>query len=149
MTEISATTQIAASPEQVWAVLADLASYPRWNPLFREASGQLSAGNKITLKSVHPVNGRTMTVKVSVLAAEPARELRWRSSLPGIISGEHSFTLTPADGGTRLVQTENFRGLLGHFSAKTTSRYQASTQALNDVIQQRAENGTAQPGPTL
>jgi uncharacterized protein YndB with AHSA1/START domain len=58
MTEISATTQIAASPEQVWAVLADLASYPRWNPLFREASGQLSPGNKITLKSVHPVNGR-------------------------------------------------------------------------------------------
>jgi hypothetical protein len=149
MTEISATTQIAASPEQVWAVLADLASYPRWNPLFREASGQLSAGNKITLKSVHPVNGRTMTVKVSVLAAEPATELRWRSSLPGIISGEHSFTLTHADGGTRLVQTENFRGLLGHFSAKTTSRYQASTQALNDAIKQRAENGTAQPGPTL
>jgi hypothetical protein len=90
-----------------------------------------------------------MTVKVSVLAAETARELRWRSSLPGIISGEHSFTLTPADGGTRLVQTENFRGLLGHFSAKTTSRYQASTQALNDAIKQRAENGTAQPGPTL
>jgi hypothetical protein len=149
MTEISATTQIAASPEQVWAVLADLASYPQWNPLFREASGQLSAGNKITLKSVHPVNGRTTTVKVSVLAAEPARELRWGSSLPGIISGEHSFTLTPADGGTRLVQTENFRGLLGHFSAKTTSRYQASTQALNDAIKQRAENGTAQPGPTL
>jgi hypothetical protein len=149
MTEISATTQIAASPEQVWVVLTDLASYPRWNPLFREASGQLSAGNKITLNSVHPVNGRTMTVKVSVLAAEHARELRWRSSLPGIISGEHSFTLTPADGGTRLVQTENFRGLLAHFSAKTTSRYQASTQALNDAIKQRAENGTAQPGSNI
>lgn len=39
MTEISATTEIAASPEQVWAVLVDLASYPQWNPLFREASG--------------------------------------------------------------------------------------------------------------
>jgi len=94
MTEISATIQIAASPERVWAVLADLASYPQWNPLFREASGQLSAGNTITVKSTHPVHGRTMAVKVTVLAAEPPAELRWVSRLPGIMTGEHSFTLS-------------------------------------------------------
>jgi hypothetical protein len=140
VTEISAAIQIAASPEQVWAVLADLASYSQWNPLFREASGQLSAGDKITLKSIHPVNGRTMTVKASVLAAEPARELRWRSSLPGIMTGEHSFALTPAEGGTRLVQTETYSGLLAHFSAKTTNRFQASFQTLNQAIKERAEN---------
>lgn len=34
MTEITATIEIAAPPEQVWAVLADLASYPQWNPLW-------------------------------------------------------------------------------------------------------------------
>lgn len=140
MTEISATTQIAASPAHVWAVLADLPSYPQWNPLFREASGHLSAGSKITLKSTHPVNGRTMTVKAKVLAAEPAAELRWISSLPGIMTGEHSFTLTPADDGTRLVQTETYRGLLAHFSAKAASRFQASFQALNDAIKERAEH---------
>jgi hypothetical protein len=140
MTEISATTQIAAPPEQVWAVLTELASYPQWNPLFREASGQLTAGSRVTLKSTHPVNGRLMTVKVKVLAAEPATELRWMSSLPGIITGEHSFTLTPADGGTRLVQTEIYRGLLARFSAKTISRTQASFQALNEAIKQQAEN---------
>lgn len=44
MTEISATTQISAPPEQVWAVLTDLASYPQWNPLFREASGHPRPG---------------------------------------------------------------------------------------------------------
>jgi len=149
MTEISAATQIAASPEQVWAILADLASYPQWNPLFREASGQLSAGNRITLKSTHPVNGRTMTVKARVLAAEPARELRWRSSLPGLMTGEHSFTLTPIEGGTRLVQTEIYSGLLAHFSSKTTSSFQTSFQTLNDAIKDRAENRTAEPGSTI
>ncbi len=122
----------------MWAVLADLGSYPQWNPLFREASGQLSAGNKITLKSIHPVNGRTMTVKASVLVAEPATELRWRSSLPAIMTGEHSFTLTPAE--ARLVQTETYRGLLAHFPAKTTSRFQASFQALNQALKERAES---------
>jgi hypothetical protein len=147
MTEISATTQIAAAPQHVWAVLADLASYPEWNPLFREASGQLTAGAKITLKSVHPASGRLITVTAKVLTAEPATELRWASSLPGIITGEHSFTLIPADGGTRLVQTETYRGLLSHFSAKTVSRTQASFQALNQAIKERAEKpaGSTEP----
>ena len=140
MTGISAATQIAASPQQVWAILADLASYPQWNPLFREASGQLTTGSKITLKAVHPASGRLMTVKVKVLAADPATELRWASILPGIISGEHSFTLAPADGGTGLVQTETYRGLLSRMSASTITRTQASFQALNEAIKQRAES---------
>ena len=60
-------------------MLADLASYPQWNPVFREASGQLAAGSRITITSTHPVSGHTMTVKVKVLTAEPATELRWVS----------------------------------------------------------------------
>lgn len=146
MTTISASIHIAAAPERVWAVLADLASYPEWNPLFRDASGQLGIGNKITLKSVHPVNGRIMTVKATVLAAEPAAELRWASSLPGIMTGEHGFTLTPADGGTQLVQTETYRGLLAHFSAKAIRRFQQSFQALNEAIKLRAEDHQQEHG---
>ena len=57
--------------------------------------------NRITLWSVHPANGRLMTVKPKITVADPGEELRWVSSLPGIISGEHRFALTPADGGTR------------------------------------------------
>ena len=95
LTEISAAVQINASPQRVWAILADLPSYPLWNPLFRQASGQLTAGSTVTLKSVRPGTERVMTVKVKILAAEPAVQLSWISSLPGIITGEHSFTLTP------------------------------------------------------
>ena len=140
MTEISAATQISASPQHVWAILADLASYPQWNPLFREASGQLTAGSTVTLKAVRPGTERIMTVKVKVLAAEPGAQLRWVSSLPGIITGEHSFTLTPADGGTRLIQTETYRGLLARMSAKSISRTKASFESLNQAIKQRAEH---------
>ena len=140
MTEISAAAQIDASPQNVWAILADLASYPQWNPLFREASGQLAAGSTLTLKTVRPGTERVMSIKVKVLAAEPGAQLRWISSLPGIITGEHSFTLIPADGGTRLVQTETYRGLLARMSAKSISRTKASFEALNQAIKQRAEH---------
>ena len=33
--EVSTTIEIAATPENVWAVLADLASYPKWHPMYR------------------------------------------------------------------------------------------------------------------
>ncbi len=52
-----------------------------------------------------------MTFKPKILAVEPNAELRWSAGVPGVIGGEHSFTLTPDGGGTRLVQSETFRGL--------------------------------------
>jgi hypothetical protein len=122
MKTMSATIQIHAPPEAVWAVLTDLGRYPEWNPLFREASGQVAAGSRITLRSVHPANGRLMTVRPKITVADPGVELTWTSSLPGIISGEHRFTLTPAGGGTRLEQSEAFHGLLAAFPLKTFTR---------------------------
>ena len=141
MTEkISATIEIAATPQHVWAVLADLASYPQWHPVFREASGQLAAGSRVTLTSTHPATDRAMTAKVRVLTAEPATELRWASSVFGLMTSERSFTLSPAGGGTRLVQAGSYRGLFARFPAKTISRIQGGFEAINQAIKQRAED---------
>lgn len=123
----------------VWAVLTDLGRYPEWNPLFREASGEVAVGKRIRLRSAHPANGRLMTVKPKIIVVEPGKELRWVSSLPGIMSGEHSFVLSAADGGTRLVQSEAFRGLLVPFSGKTLARAEASFQAVNQALRERVE----------
>ena len=108
--KISATIDITAPPEPVWAVLADLASYPEWNPVFRKVSGQLIPGKRITITSTNRQTGHTMTVKVKVLTAEPATELRWGSSVLGIMNSEHSFILSPTSGGTQLVQIQTYRG---------------------------------------
>jgi hypothetical protein len=137
MKTVSATTQIDAPPMAVWAVLADLSRYPEWNPLFHEASGQLAAGERITLRAVNPANGRLMTVKAKIVAADPGAELRWASSVPGIMTGEHSFVLTPLDGGTRLAQTEIYGGLLA--ATVSVPRTETSFQALNEALKQRVE----------
>ena len=139
MKTMSATTQIDAPPATVWAILTDLDRYPEWNPLFREASGQLAVGDRITLRSVHPVNGRLMTVKPKITVAEPDTELRWVSSLPGIISGEHHFTLIPVGGGTRLEQSETVRGLLTMTPGQTFAKTEAAFRELNEALKQRAE----------
>ena len=139
MKTMSATIEISAPPLAVWAVLTDLSRYPEWNPLFREASGEIAAGKRIRLRSVHPASGRLMTVKPRIVTAEPGVELRWASSLPGIMSGEHAFALSPAGGGTRLDQSENFRGLLVPFSGQILARAEAGFRALNEAIKKRAE----------
>jgi hypothetical protein len=139
MKTMSAAILIEAPPMDVWAVLTDLSRYPGWNPLFREASGEIAVGERIKLRSVHPANGRMMTVKPKILTAEAGVELRWASSLPGIISGDHSFALTPAGGGTQLVQSESFRGLLVPLSGKTLARAEASFAELNEALKKRVE----------
>jgi hypothetical protein len=81
-----------------------------------------------------------MTAKVKVLAAEPAAELRWVSSVLGVMRSERSFTLIPANGGTRLVQAGTYRGLFARFPAKTLSRIKDGFEAINQAIKQRAED---------
>ena len=137
MKTMSATIQIDAPPAAVWAVLTDLGRYPEWNPLFPEAAGEVAVGMRIVLRAVHPASGRTMTVKPKITVADPGAELRWTSSLPGIISGEHSFVLTAADGGTRLVQTETVGGILA--AAQPAARTETSFQALNQALKARVE----------
>ena len=136
---MSATIQIGAPPMAVWAILTDLGHYPQWNPLFLEAAGDIIAGQRIRLRSKQPATGRPMTIKPKIIAAEPGVELRWASSLPGIIGGEHSFALSAVDGGTRLVQSESFHGLLVPFSGKTLASTEAAFQALNQALKERAE----------
>ncbi len=141
MRTMSSTIQISADPMAVWAVLTDLPSYQDWNPLFRQASGAVALGERITLRSVHPANGRLMTVKPKITVARAGAELRWVSSLPGIISGEHSFVLTPDGDGTRLVQSESFGGLLAMLSGKTMANAEAGFAGLNEALKKRVEGG--------
>jgi hypothetical protein len=138
MRTVSSAIDIDAPPSQVWAVLTDLAGYPEWNPLFPRASGQLAVGERLTLAS-RPTVGRSMTIRPKLLAVQPGAELRWVGGLPGLIGGEHSFVLTAAGGGTRLVQSETFRGLLVPLSGKLLGGLEADYAALNRALKQRVE----------
>ena len=138
--EIRRTVDIAATPEQVWEVLADLTAYGAWNPFIREASGTLEAGQRLAV-TISPAAGKPMSFRPRVLVAESARELRWlgRVLLPGLLDGEHSFTLEPVAGGTRLTQAERFSGVLVPFVGRALD-VGDDFAAMNDALRARAED---------
>ena len=140
--EVSTTIEIAATPENVWAVLADLANYAKWHPMYLGVTGQLAAGSTLTITTTHPKTGRIMTAKVNVRTAEPGTELRWTSRLLGVTISKRTFRLSPAADGTLLVQTGTYRGLGGGRGRAITNvvgRIQDTFVAINEAIKQQAE----------
>ncbi|MGN9837827.1 SRPBCC family protein [Nonomuraea sp. H19] len=142
MRAISSAIDINASPEKVWAVLVDFASYPEWNPFMREASGEAVVGGRLVLR-MFPENGRPVTFKPEVLAAEPGKRLKWVGHLivPGLFDGTHEFTLTATpEGGTHLVQSESFKGLLVPFLGKLIEGTTRNFENLNEALKKRVES---------
>jgi hypothetical protein len=140
--EISTTTEIAATRENVWAVLADLASYPKWHPLYQAVTGQLAAGSTLTITSTYPKSGRTVTAKVKVLTVEPDTELRWVSRMLGRTISERTFQLSSTADGTSLVQAGTYSGLgggRGRAMINVLDRVQDTFTAINEAIKQQAE----------
>ena len=133
---------IDATPERVWQVLTDFDAYPQWNPFMTQVSGTPARGERLTIH-MQPEGGRAMTFRPTVREAVPQRRLRWlgRLLVPGIFDGEHSFTIEPQDdGGVRLVQQEDFRGVLVPLLAKSLDRRTLPAfERMNQALKQRAE----------
>ena len=101
---------IDAPPSEVWAVLTDAAGYPEWNPVFVSVEGEHREG--ATMKYEMAGNDGSVTaVEATVVRVDPERELNQAGGIPGVLTFDHHWTLTPTDGGTRIVQHEYYRGI--------------------------------------
>src|SRR5687768_1962 len=119
MKKLTATIDIDAAPETIWAVLVDLSRYAEWNPFIVEAEGRAEPATRLRLRMCPPA-GRAMTLKPRVTVVEPGRVFEWvgRLGVPGLFTGRHRFELQPIATGTRLVQSEQFTGLLVLFVSR-------------------------------
>jgi hypothetical protein len=142
MTAISAEIEIAAPPAVVWAVLADTAAYPEWNPFLRRVEGPLEPGARLRVRFAPP-GGREVTMRPRLLVVDAPRELRWRGRLgvPGLFDGEHAFRIEPLTAArVRFVQSEEFSGILVPFTRSLLARTRAGFDALNEALRARAES---------
>lgn len=140
MRRIETAIDIAAPPRAVWDVLVDFAAYPDWNPFIRRLQGEARVGARLEV-TVQPPGGKPMTFKPTVLAAEPARELRWlgRVLMPGLFDGEHGFRLEATAGGCRLHHGETFGGILVPLFGKMLDDTERGFAALNAALKERVE----------
>jgi len=146
--QLSVTTDISAAPADLWAVLTDLASFPAWNPFITSADGALKPGARLAIR-IQPPGGRAMTFRPTVTVLEEGRRLEWlgRLGVPGIFDGRHSFELTALpDGGTRLVQSETFTGVLVPFMRSVLDSTGAGFAMMNEALRERTEAAAREPG---
>ena len=96
--EIHSETTIEGTADEVWGVLSDFASYPHWNPGMEQVQGEAKVGTRLRIR-FRLNGGRVMTMKPTVLVAEPGRELRWlgRLLLPSRMFGLVSPDITTID----------------------------------------------------
>ena len=103
---------VAASPEALWEVIADVARWPEFKPFIRRTrvAGPLGMGARFRMDIA--VKGPAVPVPVTVVEWDQPRRMAWSGGLPGLVVSTHSFIIEPADGGARLVSLEEFRGPL-------------------------------------
>jgi hypothetical protein len=136
-----ASSEIAAAPDRLWAVLVDGAHYPDWDSGVVRVEGSIASGE--TIKVVSAVNpGRTFPVKVTRF--DPGQGMTWTGGMPlGLFKGVRTFTLTPTpDATTRFDMREEYSGPLASMMTRAIPDLGPSFSQFANGLKQRVE----QPG---
>ncbi len=107
---VHAETTIQAKPEDVWAVLTNSSSYPEWNPIFVSMDGEFNVGEALVIGMKSP-DSSIIELKPRIKRIAPNRHLNMLGGIPGVMTFDHRWTLEAVDGGTRVIQHEEFRGI--------------------------------------
>ncbi|KRC47113.1 hypothetical protein ASE16_17340 [Leifsonia sp. Root227] len=105
--ETIVTIDIAASPDRVFAALADLDGYPGWLPRTRTSASGAAVGKGTAYTDASLIG----TAHGTVLEYEPVRLLVFQQKAAPKRSGGSAlsitirYELTPIEGGTRVVRT--------------------------------------------
>jgi hypothetical protein len=144
--ELFSSIDIAAPAPLIWAILVDFKAFPTWNPFITSAEGAVDVGSRLTLR-MQPVNGSAVTLRPTVVEVSEGRRLRWRGrfGVRGLFDADHQFLVEARDADrSRLIQQEQFSGLLVPFLGRTLDRGTLPAfHAMNAALKDRAERATA------
>lgn len=153
---VEASADIAAPPDEVFAVLVDLDGYGAWNPFTPRVRSTLEVGAPVRLDVVLGPRRRTRSTNV-VEAVDPPHRIVWSSTLlhPALLRTRRTQRVEPLpDGGSRYTTHEVFTGplapVVGLVSRRAVERgFAAVADALRDHVEARRDGGapqTAGPG---
>ena len=109
---------IAASPDKVWAVMADAERWHEWTPSVRSIrwldAGPLRVGSRALIRQP-----RFPPAMWKVIALDPGRSFTWRSGAPGMwVHAQHS--VMASGDGTRAVLSLHYQGVIGELLGRLT-----------------------------
>lgn len=97
-------------PQAIWAVLMDADGYEDWNPVLVRAEGRFEEGRAMRY-DMRTSNGGTTPVAPMVRRLVAEREINQFGGTRGVLTFDHTWRLEPVDGGTRVTQHEEYRGI--------------------------------------
>jgi hypothetical protein len=113
----SAEIEILAPPESVFAVISDIAAWPRWNPDVRAAAieGPFDRGSRFQWKA------GPSTISSTLEHVEPPRRIVWTGKSLGI-RAIHVYELIPRGERTLVVTKESWDGVFVQLLRKGLGR---------------------------
>ena len=146
---VTASSDIAAPAERVWAALVDLDAYAVWNPFTPKVRSSLAVGDPVHLDVVLGPRRRTRSVNHVEVVEEPHR-IVWSSTLvhPRVLRTRRTQRIEPiGDGRCRYTSTETFEGplapLVGLVSRSAVERgFAAVAEGLRRHVE-RGPSGTS------
>ena len=135
-----ATSTIAASPEAVWSVLSDGATWPSWDSGVVAVEGKIALGETVKIRS-QAAPGRAFPVKVT--GFEPPARLRFSGGMPlGLFRGVRTYDVSPdADGQIAFRMREEYTGPLLPLIWRSMPDLGPSFQQFASGLKRRVESG--------
>ena len=135
-----ATSTIAASPQAVWAVLSDGASWPSWDSGVDAVEGRIAMNETIKIRS-QAAPGRAFPVQVTRF--DPPAHLRFSGGMPlGLFRGVRTYEVSEeADGQVAFRMREEYSGPLLPLVWRSMPDLGPSFQRFARGLKQRVESG--------
>ena len=140
-----ATSTIAASPQAVWAVLSDGASWPSWDSGVDAVEGRIAMNETIKIRS-QAAPGRAFPVKVTRF--DPPAHLRFSGGMPlGLFRGVRTYEVSEeADGQVAFRMREEYSGPLLPLVWRSMPDLGPSFQRFARGLKQRVESAADRDG---
>jgi hypothetical protein len=142
-TAYEASVTVEAAPDRVWAVLADVRAWPKWDSGITRVRGRLAPGAKLRLTAGKL--GKGYPFKVTELVPQERVVLTGSTPL-GVFTGVRTYTLAATGDSTTLTVREEYSGRLAKAVLTTMPDLTASFEQFAMGLKQQVEASAAGAG---
>lgn len=143
MQEIRTEIEIAAAPEKVWEVLADIESWQEWSPIINKSSGSAQLGNTLEITMMGKEEGKDgPSYKPVIKDFDSPKLFRWRAHMLAgfLFTNDKVFELEKTASGTKVIHKELFKGLLAPiFCNQMEKGVPPMLDAMNQALKAKVE----------